>query len=342
MSFNSISFTSIVPACEHWDQSIPNFSQLAKVQENLCLSVLNPNIKSTDQLYLPTANNNKDGGSSGNDYNDMIVEDLTAPISPLTLKQVELATRDLQLMIKHSNLALSDVLESKLGEYLIHSRAFGKDIQSMQSQTKGVIDNLITYNTLTSRKLLDVEKGVTSRQELKLIYEKFMELIEKEARRLILAIEKAQGSLNILEEDLYAIHEITIREKSYQTSGEPSILADLVNLVRGKELQRPLVKKNLELLMEYDIERRKASKRLIVLLDRMESIQMDLEELRTQIVTPLIIPDSLSLEVHIENINKAIDRLKQGKLVSYEPANPSKAGLPPIIQPSPSSSSETQ
>ncbi|KAI9305635.1 hypothetical protein BJ944DRAFT_161358 [Cunninghamella echinulata] len=80
-------------------------------------------------------------------------------------------------MIKHSNLALSDVLESKLGEYLIHSRAFGKDIQSMQSQTKGVIDNLITYNTITSRKLLDVEKGITSRQELKLIYEKFMELI---------------------------------------------------------------------------------------------------------------------------------------------------------------------
>lgn len=47
----------------------------------------------------------------------------------------------------------------------------------MQSQTRGVIDNLITYNTITLRKLSDVEKGITSRQELKLIYEKFMELI---------------------------------------------------------------------------------------------------------------------------------------------------------------------
>lgn len=171
----------------------------------------------------------------------------------------------------------------------------------------------------------------------------FLQLkIEKEAKRLILAIEKAQGTLNILEEDLYAIHEITIREKSYQKTSQPHILADLGNLVRGKELQRPLVQNNLKLLMEYDAERMKASRRLIILLDRMESVQMDLEELRTQIVTPLIIPDSLSLEVHIENINKAIDRLKQGKLVNFESVHlhhQSKTSLPSTLHPPTSSTS---
>ncbi|KAI8336078.1 hypothetical protein BC941DRAFT_354473 [Chlamydoabsidia padenii] len=80
-------------------------------------------------------------------------------------------------MIKHSHLAYKDILTAKLTDYLIHSREFGRDIQSMQAQSKGVIDNLITYNTVTLRKLSDVEKGLISKQELRVIYESSMELI---------------------------------------------------------------------------------------------------------------------------------------------------------------------
>lgn len=52
----------------------------------------------------------------------------------------------------------------------------------MQAQSKGVIDNLITYNTVTLRKLSDVEDGITSRQELRAIYESSMELIGNTTR----------------------------------------------------------------------------------------------------------------------------------------------------------------
>ncbi|KAI8083157.1 uncharacterized protein BX664DRAFT_267856 [Halteromyces radiatus] len=82
-------------------------------------------------------------------------------------------------MVKHSNLAYKELLGEKMTEYLMHSRTFGRDIQSMQAQGKGVIDNLITYNTVTLRKLSNVENGKTSRQELRLIYEASMGLIGK-------------------------------------------------------------------------------------------------------------------------------------------------------------------
>ncbi|KAI9497987.1 hypothetical protein BDB00DRAFT_755788 [Zychaea mexicana] len=82
-------------------------------------------------------------------------------------------------MVKYSNLMSADLLQEKLGDYLIRSRQFGKDVQSLQAQTKGVIDNLITYNTFTLRKLTDAESRKSSRQELRVVYESAMALVGK-------------------------------------------------------------------------------------------------------------------------------------------------------------------
>ncbi|ORZ18197.1 hypothetical protein BCR42DRAFT_413327 [Absidia repens] len=306
-------FLSLVPPCQHWNDPVPDFSQLVTVQEKLYKTMMDQDTAQKKALPGALYSNGNTGTAVAT-----LHDDPTTPLTALSLKQVELATRDLQLMIKYSHLAYKDVLNTKLSEYLIHSRAFGRNIQSMHAQSKGVIDNLITYNTVTLRKLSDVEKGIISRQELRAIYEGSMELIEKEARRLILAIEVAQESLNTLEADLYSIQEITIQEKSHQRAEQPHVLADLVNMVTGKGLQRPVVRENMELLMRYDLDRSKSSHRLLLLLDRMEAVQMDLEELRTQVVAPIIIPDTLPLEMHIENINKAIERLKHGKLSGWE------------------------
>ncbi|KAI8137061.1 hypothetical protein BJV82DRAFT_637013 [Fennellomyces sp. T-0311] len=252
-------------------------------------------------------------------YDRMIVQ-ASGPeaISALELKRVELATRDLQIMVKYSNLMSADLLHDKLGEYLGRSRQFGKDVQSLQAQTKGVIDNLITYNTFTLRKLSDAESKKSSRQDLRVVYESAMALVEKEARRLIIAIETAQTSLMDLEQDLHTVHEISAQEKSYQRAERPHILGDIVSMVRGKGLRRPLVEENLQLLNDFDAERTKAAIQLMRMLNNMEAFQMDLEELRSQVVAPVVAPDIIPLEVHIENIGKAIERLKHGKVIAWK------------------------
>jgi hypothetical protein len=274
-----------ISMCQNYIAHVPDFTHLVKLQETL--------------------------------YDGMLSRSSNS-ISTLELKRVELATRDLQTMVKYSNLASHSLLENKLGDYVTRSRRFGKDIQSLQAQSKGVIDNLITYNTFTLRKLSEVNNRKSSRQELRVLYEHAMMLVEKETRRLILAIEKAQGSLDSLEEDLYAIHEISVQEKSYQESEKPDILADLVNMATGKGAQRPLIKENLDLLINFDAQRNTASHLLKVMLDRMESFQMDLEELRAQVAAPILVPENIPLEMHIENVGKSIERLKQGKVIAWE------------------------
>ncbi|ORX42782.1 hypothetical protein DM01DRAFT_1340964 [Hesseltinella vesiculosa] len=294
----------LIPPCAKWNDPMPNFSQLVNVQEKLVLSVLQP-----QQQHMTWSHSS--------------MMDADTALTPLSLKRVELATRDLQMMIRYSSLALKDVLADKLGDYLAHSRNFGRDLQTMNAQTRGVLDNLITYNTMTLRCLSDVQDGKRSKQGLHSVYEHAMEMIEKETNRLILTIEKAQSSLSVLEADLSALHEITLQESSYQKKEQPHALADLINLAKGRELQRPLVRKNMELLMAYDNERVQASRQLLLLLDQMEIIQMDLEELRTQVVSPILMPEAITLEMHIETINKAVDRLRQGKWsFSSSPAEP--------------------
>ncbi|KAI8068190.1 uncharacterized protein B0P05DRAFT_514512 [Gilbertella persicaria] len=273
-----------IPACQHHNAPVPDFSHFVKLQESL--------------------------------YDGMLQSSADS-ISAIELKQVELATRDLQTMIKYSNLQSHQLLDDKLGDYIARSRRFGRDIQSLQAQTKGVIDNLITYNTYTLRRLSEFNSKKSSRQDLRALYEYAMSLVEKEAKRLILTIEKAQGSLDRLEEDLYAVHEISVQEQVYQKKEMPDVFGDLINMISGQGMRRPLVEENLALLAKFDSQRSKASQRLMVMLDRMEAFQMDLEELRSQVVAPILIPDTIPLEMHIENIGKAIERLKNGKVIDW-------------------------
>ncbi|KAM3581366.1 hypothetical protein VKS41_006192 [Umbelopsis sp. WA50703] len=278
---------SYIPLCQDFRAPVPDFSQLVEKQVNL--------------------------------YETMTTQYNPDSISAIELKRVELATRDLQVMIKYSKLGSAHLLDEKLGDYLLRSRDLGRNIQSLQAKTKGTIDNLITYNSFLLRKLSEVEMKKGSKQELRKLYETSMGLVEDESARLILAIETAQGCLDRLEEDLYSIQEITAQETYYQDQERPSLLADILNMITGKGMRRPLVEKNLALLNNFETQRRDAAQKLKLMLHRMIAFQSDLEELRSQVVKPIIIADSLPLELHIENVGKGIARLRESKVLESRP-----------------------
>ncbi|CAO3681660.1 unnamed protein product [Umbelopsis ramanniana] len=285
---------SYIPFCQDVRAPVPDFSQLVEKQVNL--------------------------------YETMTSQYNPDTISAIELKKVELATRDLQVMIKYSGLGSAHLLDDKLGDYLLRSRDLGRKIQSLQAKTKGTIDNLITYNSFILRKLHELETKKGSKQELRKLYETSMGLVEDEAARLILAIEEAQGCLDRLEEDLYSIQEITTQETYFQDQHRPSLLADILNMISGKGMRRPLVEKNMMLLNNFELQRRDAAEKLKLMLHRMVAFQTDLEELRSQVVRPIIIADSLPLEVHIENVGKGIARLRQSKVLETSHKEPLLVG----------------
>jgi hypothetical protein len=97
-------------------------------------------------------------------------------------------------------------------------------------------------------------------------------------------------------------------------------------MITGKGMRRPLVEKNLMLLNNFDVQRRDAAQKLKLMLHRMIAFQTDLEELRSQVVRPIIVADSLPLEIHIENVGKGIARLRQSKVLETSPQEPLLVG----------------
>lgn len=88
---------SYIPLCQEFRAPVPDFSQLVEKQVNL--------------------------------YETMTTQYNPDSISAIELKKVELATRDLQVMIKYSKLGSAHLLDEKLGDYLLRSRDLGRNIQ---------------------------------------------------------------------------------------------------------------------------------------------------------------------------------------------------------------------
>lgn len=88
---------SYIPFCQDVRAPVPDFSQLVEKQVNL--------------------------------YETMTSQYNPDTISAIELKKVELATRDLQVMIKYSRLGSAHLLDDKLGDYLLRSRDLGRKIQ---------------------------------------------------------------------------------------------------------------------------------------------------------------------------------------------------------------------
>jgi hypothetical protein len=88
---------SYISFCQEVRAPVPDFSQLVEKQVNL--------YETMSSQYNPDT------------------------ISAIELKKVELATRDLQVMIKYSRLGSAYLLDDKLGDYLLRSRDLGRKIQ---------------------------------------------------------------------------------------------------------------------------------------------------------------------------------------------------------------------
>ncbi|KAG0741574.1 hypothetical protein G6F62_008209 [Rhizopus arrhizus] len=228
----------------------------------------------------------------------------------LELKWFELATRELHATLKTRDGWLhSDLLKSKLQQYSGRVRQVEHALRSVHAQTQAVMDRLMARSAYLLQSKVTLKKG-SNQQALGALYEHTMLLVEDELRRLILAIERTRALIFLLEEDLYAIHEIIFQEKKHQLSVKPNKVMHRLMTIAGSNTPC-LIQDTVDLLTMFDAERRKGCEKLLLLLDKLESFQMDLVELRSLVMSPIFVPDAIPLEIHIESIRKTIERLKK-------------------------------
>jgi hypothetical protein len=146
-----------------------------------------------------------------------------------------------------------------------------------------------------------------------------MDTFSTAIQRLILEAENSLHNLNILEEDLSAVHEAVIREDISITAQKSELLGALWTKVGGNQCALMDYERRLSLLKDLGNYRKYAHAHVVAALQTLHSMSGDMEDLRQRVAAPELASDRrIPLHVHIESIQNGLQRLQEGRVRTRE------------------------
>ena len=124
----------------------------------------------------------------------------------------------------------------------------------------------------------------------------------------------SMGHLMRLEEHLMVLHEVTHRDNKDLTAAQEEVLAELWTWLGGNKRKLKKMDLNLDLLKNVEKYRKKGLAHIVATLETLNTLDADMEELRTRVAAPDIVGDKIPIEVHVKSIKAGIERLKEGQM----------------------------
>jgi len=125
--------------------------------------------------------------------------------------------------------------------------------------------------------------------------------------------ENSMDHLKRLKKHLMVLHEITHRDNKELKAKQEDVLAELWTRIGANKRKLRKMGHNLDLLKNVDRYRKKALAHVAATLQTLQTLDADMEELRTRVAAPELVGDGIPIEVHIKSIKAGIDRLKEGQ-----------------------------
>ena len=149
------------------------------------------------------------------------------------------------------------------------------------------------------------------------VIETFLMSMDHIAKHMVRLREEAEVSMDHLlrlEEHLIVLHEITHRENKDLTAAQEDILAELWTWLGGNRDRLRRMDLDLDLLKNVENYRKKAKAHVVSTLQTLQTLDADMEELRTRVAAPEIVGDKIPIEVHVMSIKAGVERLKDGQI----------------------------
>jgi hypothetical protein len=140
-------------------------------------------------------------------------------------------------------------------------------------------------------------------------------IVEEEIGKLITEAQALLMVLNNLDDRLDVIHGITTREDGHAKARKDEILSELWTMVGGNRGKITKVDRQLNLLGQVGVYRKVAFAHVSGTILRLQAIGAELENLRERVGAPELLRDrqDIPLSMHLENINRGIQRLEDGR-----------------------------
>lgn len=141
-----------------------------------------------------------------------------------------------------------------------------------------------------------------------------MAVLESELHRLILAAEASLHDLDALEEQLRLLHLIVSREDHSLTVSKRELLSNLWTILGGNRAELDRYESHLKLLSGLVDYRQRALAHVVGALQTLQTMSSELEVLRERVSQPVMLGDTIPLEVHVKSIRGGLDRLMESRL----------------------------
>lgn len=217
------------------------------------------------------------------------------------------------------------------------ARIASYDLQKFNSHVGRAVDNVLATTRWTSRVLDGIQIRDSSRGAIsafindKLLatfqptrftesilldqYIKHTEIVEEEINKLIDEAQALLMVLNSLEDRLDVIHGVVTRDDQHTKAKKEEILSELWTMVGGNRGKLNKMDRQLNLLQQVGVYRKSAYAHVAGTILRLQAIGAGLEDLRERVASAELLRDRVDvpLSVHIENIQRGVDRLEEGR-----------------------------
>ncbi|KAH7904839.1 hypothetical protein BJ138DRAFT_1165861 [Hygrophoropsis aurantiaca] len=244
----------------------------------------------------------------------------------LEMTQAEMATRDLTLLVRNSDLKTSNILGDLLANFAKDAKSTARGLTRFSSKVGGVVDEITAINDYAVRTIQEARSSAPSPYSLrmllpswnpatrKIILDVFIDAMgtmSRQIERLILEAEVSLANLNELDEDLSAIHEILSRDDQYEKVEKDELLAELWTRLGGNRRIVGQYNHRLKLLKDLGEYRKRALAHVTGAIHTLRSMDKDIENLRERVAAPEVRGGQVPLDVHITSIQHGLERLKE-------------------------------
>lgn len=225
------------------------------------------------------------------------------------------------------------------------ARIASYDLQKFNSHVGRAVDNVISTTRWTSRVLDGIQAQDGSRGSInafvndkllapfqptkyteQIVLDQYIQhtrSVEEEILRLIDQAQALLRILNNLEDRLESIHGVATREDVNAKAKKEEILSSLWAMLGGHRGKLGKMDRQLNLLQQVSIYRKTAYAHVSGTILRLQAMGAGLEDLRERVGSPELLRDrrDIPLSVHIENIQRGVERLEEQRLNSRKLEN---------------------
>ena len=256
---------------------------------------------------------------------------------PSTIKDSEIAIRDLRTLVRHSRLPSRHQLDLEFENFVLTANEASMDLSRYNSRIGATIDRIIATNTWTMAVLSGISEQEASYGTLDRVYEiftrpfiappltlqqrvfdQYLLHVIKNKEEITKLIETAVALLSVLQnldERLDTIYQIAINDDVTITKNQEELLAQLWTKLGGNNAKVKAHNKQLHLLKNISAYRKKALMHVSETLLKLREIQAELENLREGVAAPEVLGwrDELPMTYHLDLIEKGVERLRRAR-----------------------------